>query len=352
MKDEQNFFDALDINDPAPGIPLNASDSSWAHDPDHPLNVDGIDSGKALLELQKKYTARINQLKSEISLYRKEADHVVDENLYQNLELITLNKNLEIKVKERTYELEKANEKLRDLNQVKESLMHMIVHDMKNPLTAMLGTLILFTRNNFGVKEEMHQLLVDSHAHGIKLLSMIDQILMISRMQTNEFKLKHEYKDIIPLICESIDMMSKTTGDNVKNLTFTFLPQEEPLQVYMDGQTIERVMNNLLNNAIKYAPKNSEIHVSLMQTEASAVITITNWGDPIPEHYQDRIFELFCRVKKEDTQFSGTGLGLTFCKLAVEAHGGTIFVTSPVAPKDHGARFTFSIPLDPVKACE
>jgi len=325
---------------------LNEIDPNMIFTSDEPFNVDEIDSGLALKDLFYKYVTRIKHLKAEISVYKKETDNIVDENLIQNLELITLNTNLELKVKERTRELELANEKLRDLGQAKESLMHMIVHDMKNPLTAILGTLILFTRNDFGVASEMHQLLIDSHSHGIKLLSMIEQILMISRMQTNEFELKPSNSDIISLIYGSIDLMTKTLAGNPKQLSFSFSPPQDSLMVTMDTQIIDRVLNNLLNNAIKYAPRNSEIHVALMITQASAVVSVTNWGDPIPENYQKKVFELFCRVKKEESQFSGTGLGLTFCKLAVEGHGGTIYVTSPIPPKEHGARFTFSLPLE------
>jgi len=329
-----------------------------------PVNVDEIDSGRALQKILIQYTSRIRQLKDGLTSSHKENDHVVDEYLMQNLELINLNKSLEYKVKERTRELEVANVKLevtnqnlknanqlledqahqlKELNEAKEALMHMIVHDMKNPLTAILGTLTLFNKNSFNLNPDIHELLLSAHRHGIKLLSMIEEILMISRMKTKEFKLKPERANLIDTLLYSIDLMKKTVV--LKNLKFHFEPEWQTLTVQMDVQIIERVINNLLNNAIKYAPQNSEILLEVEPKSDSVTVSITNWGEPIPEEYHQKIFELFSRVKKEDTQFSGTGLGLAFSKLAIEAHSGTLEVISPVPPMEIGACFRFSLPL-------
>ncbi len=306
------------------------------------LCIEDIDSGIALEKTLGLYAARIRQLKAEISHYKKETDEVVDQNLISNLELIALNQELEVKVKQRTRELENANEKLSELNAVKESLMHMIVHDMKNPLTAILGTLSLFERNSFGLKSELHELLIGSLGHGHKLLDMIEGILFISRMKTKEFRLKLNPTNLIALMRQSIALMSNTTGS--KQLTFNFSPPCDEFYLSVDEQIIERVIHNLLNNAIKYSPAGHTIEIEFDVLPNQVSISVTNIGEPIPVEHHLKIFNLFSRVNANDTQLSGTGIGLNFCKLAIEAHHGDIRVVSPVPPSQQGVKFIFTLP--------
>jgi signal transduction histidine kinase len=281
---------------------------------------------------------------------------VVADNLKQNEELRVLNEELkkwnqelETKVGERTRELESSKgelekhaRKLQELGGAKETLMHMIVHDMKNPLTVVLGTLGLFKTENHNLEPGLHHMLVNSFGQARKLLSMIEEILLISRMQTKEFQLKPREVDVKKIIEESIRTMEKTLGK--KSLRFVAAFPPEPCWVMADSDILERVINNLLNNGIKYSPWYGEIGVKLTVAEASAVIQVANHGEPIPAEHQRKIFDLFTRLNAHDSQVSGTGLGLAFCKLAVEAHGGTLTVVSPLNYEDQGACFTITLP--------
>lgn len=240
-------------------------------------------------------------------------------------------------------ELETRHQELKELLKNKDTFTHMLVHDMKNPLTAILGTLCLFKSNNFNLKTELHGLLVDAHIQSVKLLCMIDEISTLRRMQTKEFKINKLSGDIVPLIQQSLMMMAYTAKH--KKLTLQFIPPTKPIWVMFDYQMIERVINNLLNNSIKYAPDPSEILVTLAQSDSMATISITNWGKPIPSAYHHKIFNAFARAESENSPIAGTGLGLAFCKLAVDAHQGNIYVDSPVPPKEIGARFCLELPL-------
>jgi len=308
-----------------------------------------IDSGLAFSSLMEKYTARIRQLKIQVDAFKKENTEIVNDIVNQNLELLILNQQLEAKVKERTQnlelsraQLERQTRELQELGEAKEALTHMIVHDMKNPLAAISGTLRLFTCNTFGLEPDIHALLLGAVGHAQRLLEMIEEILMISRMQDKEFQLKPETADLIVLARRCLDLMSQTRGG--KQLEFRLAPGPSELPWVLDAQIIERVINNLLSNAIKYAPDRSEITVAVTAKKKAAVVSVTNWGQPIPPRHQERIFDMFCRVRAEDSQFSGTGLGLTFCQLAVNAHGGRLGVVSPVPPHAHGACFHFTLP--------
>lgn len=190
---------------------------------------------------------------------------------------------------------------------------------------------------------EIKEMLVAAHVQSVKLLCMMDEILTISRMQSKEFEVHPEPMDVISLVQQSMSMMSLTTGG--KKLSFTFEPSLPELWVSGDYPTIERTLNNLMNNSIKYAPPDSEIKLEVKPQEGVACIGVTNWGDPIPQESQDKIFDQFYRVKADVAKYAGTGLGLTFCRLAIHAHGGTIGVVSPVPPKENGACFYFTLPL-------
>ncbi|MEW6515362.1 MAG: ATP-binding protein [candidate division FCPU426 bacterium] len=316
-----------------------------------------IDSGRAFQDIVEKYVARINQLKLQLAAYEKKNDEVIEETVLKNLELILMNQNLEQKVKDRTQALEMVNarlvlnnqklndqtEQLKSLDEAKEALTHMIVHDMKNPLTAVLGTLKLFRKNQFNLPDNLHEMLLGADRHGTKLLGMIEQLLMISRMQSREFALKTRPTDLSQLIADCARMMEKTISG--KTLKIAVHVPQAPLTLELDPEIIERVVNNLLNNAIKYAPTDTEIGVAAELQNQEACVSVTNWGEPIPKAHQQKVFDMFSRVREKDAQFSGTGLGLTFCKLAVEAHRGYFKVVSPVPPQEHGVCFAFYLPL-------
>jgi two-component system, sensor histidine kinase and response regulator len=284
----------------------------------------------------RKYQARIRQMETEIVSRHEENAQIIAENLRQTEELREFNHELDQKVKERTRQLQ-------ELGEAKDALMHMIVHDMKNPLTVVLGNLTFLKKKRFNLDQAVLELLSDAHQHSVKLLDMIEEILTISRMQSKEFKIQPEPLDFIAIIRQSVTTMSKAADP--KNLTIRVQPDNSELILPGDARTLERIVNNLLNNAIKYAPQGSEIAVEVSRAEDSALVSVANWGEAIPEAFHEKIFEIFCRVKPEDTKIKGTGLGLTFVKLALEAHGGRIHVESPLPPKDCGARFVFSLPL-------
>lgn len=303
-----------------------------------------------LERLLQKFSARIRQLRSEIISRQAENDRILAENLRQNEELRQLNQSLDRLVQERTRELEISkltleaqNQELQALGESKEALMHMIVHDLKNPLTAVMGALALAQHPRFTLDEVVRGLLKDANVQAVRLRAMIDDILTISQMRTREFDLHPVPTELNSLLQQSLLLMNATISAKPLNLRFTPAPREIVADV--DFQILERVVSNLINNAMKYAPPDSDVLLEL-ETEGSwARISVTNQGEAIPADWHAKIFELFGRAKPEDRQVTGTGLGLAFCKLAVKAHGGTIGVASPLPGQDRGARFTFTIPL-------
>lgn len=300
----------------------------------------------------KKYKARLRQLKQEIIARQAENHQIIEQNFQQNNELRQLNQALDEKVKERTSELEKSKEQLeeqntelKEINESKEAMMHMIVHDMKNPLTSVMGALSLAQHDSFEVDKELRGLLQDANIQAIKLRAMMDDILTMSKMRTKEFEIQAMAVDMVSLTQQSVMLMTTTMADH--KVAIQFNPPDQEIICMIDFQMIERVLNNIINNAIKYAPRNSEILVEPMVEGENAIVKITNWGESIPQDCHKKIFEMFGRAKPQDTTIKGTGLGLAFCKLAIEAHQGEVGVVSPVPPQDKGAQFYFTVPLCP-----
>ncbi|MEW6517336.1 MAG: ATP-binding protein [candidate division FCPU426 bacterium] len=300
--------------------------------------------------LMKKLSARIRQLRSEIESRQEENERIIAENLKQNEELRLLNQGLDQVVQERTRELEASkhtletqNQELQELSESKEAMMHMIVHDLKNPLTTVMGALTLSLHPRFELPEDLRGLMKDANVRAIQLRAMIDDILVISQMRSREFQPQTAPTELNSLIQQSLQLMNATKS--VKPLQLIFHPASDDVIAAIDYQMIERVVNNLINNAMKYAPAGSEIVLDLERAGAWAKVSVANQGEAIPPNCHGKIFELFGRAKPQDRSIQGTGLGLAFCKLAVEAHGGTISVESPLPGSERGARFTLTLPL-------
>jgi two-component system sensor histidine kinase KdpD len=122
-------------------------------------------------------------------------------------------------------------------------------------------------------------------------------------------------------------------------------PADLPL-IYADYVQIDRVITNLLENAIRFAPPDSTIEVMARAEATAMTVAVTNQGPAISERVQSHLFYKFYRVSEDRAPGMGTGLGLSICKGIVEAHGGRIWVESPIAD-NAGARFVFTLPFPP-----
>ena len=250
---------------------------------------------------------------------------------------------LESIVDERTKELKK-------LNELKDDLTHMMVHDMKNPLTTIMvifDTLICGELDfNSEESEEMMKLGYDS---SMNLRNMIQNMLEIGKLEIGELSLNKQDVDLRNLIELSIKELGLLPME--KNITFSVSMKDGNLELYMDEELISRVMMNLLSNAIKYSPNNDKVVIEVSVNEKKYLgqtmlrVSVSNNGAGIPQEYHDKIFDKFAQVEaKKSGALTSVGLGLAFCKLAIEAHNGQIWVESPINDEGNGARLNFTLP--------
>lgn len=238
---------------------------------------------------------------------------------------------------EEVYARVQTHLRMRHLEQLRDDLTHMIVHDLRNPLTGIYGNLELLKDSEAqALSEETRGIIADACRSTKEMIAMISSILDVGKMGAGEMKLQYEPCEIGTLLCGIVDANKPFPGKR----TVTMEAAEAPLTVTVDIGLIRRVIQNLLSNALKYAPSEGDVRITVTSSASEIRVAMSDTGSGIaPENHQ-RIFEKYGQVGKIQNR-GGTGLGLAFCKLAVESHGGHIGVESEIGK---GSVFWFTLP--------
>lgn len=234
-------------------------------------------------------------------------------------------------------QLQHSFEQLKDLEGLRDNLTHMIVHDMRSSLGSILGFAQLLkssARAKLDEKEAGFLYKVERNTN--LLMDMVVSLLDISRLEAGQMPLRLNPCNICDLARAAVQPFEAMSGGRKINLD---LP-ENAISVVCDLDLIRRVIANLVGNAIKYTEDNGIINLHFSTSEAGVKIRVEDNGPGIPQELHHRVFEKFGQAKAEQRSV-GVGLGLTFCKLAVEAHGGTIGLESDLGK---GSIFWFELP--------
>jgi signal transduction histidine kinase len=230
--------------------------------------------------------------------------------------------------------------RLQNLEQLRDDLTHMVVHDLRTPLTSLIaGMQSMEAMGDLNPdQQEMMQIAVDG---GDTLLGMINDLLDVSQMEAGAMQLVYEDVDVYRLLSEArLQVSSLLRG---KELTVIEELQPGLASFRGDETKLRRVLVNLLGNAIKFTPRGGTVTVVARASEDgnSLDFAVRDTGEGIPPEEFERIFEKFGQVEsRKGGRTMSTGLGLTFCKLAANAHGGNIGVES-IPGK--GSTFFFSV---------
>lgn len=237
----------------------------------------------------------------------------------------------------------------KQIESFREEVTHMIIHDLRSPLGTILGSIaisldIIKDPKGEPVEDAVIPALDVSVTTTERLLRLVDTILDISKLESRSMPLNLRPINIADVIEASSKSIKRTMEESNIQLSIN-IPEELPL-VIADADKIERVIINLLDNAMRYTPLNGEV---MLETESIqqgkyVLVRIADSGPGIPPDQQEKIFTKYNQIKGSMPQrgSKGSGLGLTFCKLTVEAHGGTIKV-EPSGPLS-GASFVFTLP--------
>jgi PAS domain S-box-containing protein len=259
----------------------------------------------------------------------------------------------------------------REVRRMKEDLVGMITHDMVNPILSLERAVQLMLEGSLGTTSfAQMELLQLSLATTHQLFGMALNLLDIYRNESGKFQLNQSRLDLHQIIQESIRQLRLFAKD--KNIIIVFEPSLLPLEIHGDQIRLMRTCVNLIDNAIRFSPEGGTIQVSsslvdqangqvnrvLIPSEISAKLpagppyiltSISDQGPGVPKKDQESIFDKFFTTKRKgETRRKGVGLGLAFCKLAIEAHQGQIWVNSPLAsdktPSRHECQFCFLLP--------
>ncbi len=239
----------------------------------------------------------------------------------------------------------------KELAQIQDDLRSMIVHDLRSPLTAVTTGLKLLrdvVPQDNKIRPIIETTTETSQRAIRKLLQRVDSLLDISRMENGQVNLEIEPTDLSGLVSNVFGELRPLAQE----LEVELVSQVEGLPVLaIDPDKIERVLQNLVDNALKFSPMNSTITIRARQqpvdgTVSRVQIEVLDNGPGVPDEYKQRLFERFVQVKGQRGGRRGTGLGLTFCHMVVESHGGTIWVEDNPAG---GSIFAFTLPLADLK---
>jgi signal transduction histidine kinase len=246
---------------------------------------------------------------------------------------------LEKQVRERTREIEQqkeeisvqaeelrsTNDRLVELDAFKESMTGMIAHDLKNPL----GNILWLTKDQPKVNQLAHQ-----------MLNLILNLLDVQKLRRAEVKLTLQEVSVAETVEEVIEQV-QLLADSKHQLLMVEIEQD--YIVSADGEMLKRVLVNLLTNAIKYTPEGGKIMLSASEQEGQVKMSVKDNGVGIAPDMHELVFDQYRQIQaKASAKIQSTGLGLTFCKMAIEAMGSQIHLESD---RGQGATFSFDLKL-------
>lgn len=244
------------------------------------------------------------------------------------------------RLKGEIYELRDITAERQERRQ-REEFVAMMTHDLKSPLTVMMGYMQAIRNEMLGSVSGTVKLCVEEMDRSAqRLLGMIEDVLDAYRLEVGLLQISKEFCDLRPLLAscgQDFSLEAKAQG-----LAFTWSVDDRIVPMKLDCKQLGRVFGNLLANAIKFTPRNGSVSFKAEQRGSGVVVTVSDTGIGISAADQKRVFTKYFRAAGA-SGFKGTGLGLTISRAIVEAHGGSIEVTSI---EGQGSCFTVNLPCE------
>jgi len=230
---------------------------------------------------------------------------------------------------------------LEETDRIKSEFISTVSHELRTPLTFIKGYVDLILAGHTGPLNETQTKFLSGVKRGSeRLKNLVDDLLDIARMESGHYKINKEPADLIRIIRQAMDMV-KVQADEKKIALNLDLAKNLP-PVVLDRDKILQVMTNLLTNAIKYSPRETQVTITAEDCDQEIIVSVADQGIGISPEDQKRLFQKFYRVDSSTTrEVGGTGLGLAICKHIVEMHRGRIWVESEPGS---GSTFRFVLP--------
>jgi signal transduction histidine kinase len=250
------------------------------------------------------------------------------------------NRQLELRVQQRTAELQDALNKINELNQLKNNFISNISHELRTPLTHIKGYLDLMISNDLGpISEDQNQVLEIMGKATNRLERLIEDLIMFTFAEHEQVLISPSEFDLVAVTQEIITNFHTTSSQNQFNLDV--IPETKSAFVYADQKKIAWVINQLIDNAIKFSKKEATVEISISLTQSAVNLRVKDNGIGIQKERIHEIFEPFHQLDSSSTRKAGgVGLGLALAKKIIESHGATLIVDSNF---DIGSTFEFSL---------
>lgn len=250
-----------------------------------------------------------------------------------------------LRTKELRDELARNYSKLKEMEELRQSLTHMIVHDLKSPLASIDGNVgaVLGEMKEKSPPKEIHQKLLSNAKSSTKrLLNLIQDILDVSRLEEDRLPIHKTPCDAKEIALGVMKLMEPVAQKEEVALK-TDLDPDLPT-VSIDRDLMERVLMNLVSNSVKFTSSGGSVTLSVREIKEIKALefAVTDTGIGIPKESLEKIFDKFYQVESQTISRKGQGLGLAFCRLAVEGHGGKIWAESE---EGKGSRFVVRVPI-------
>jgi PAS domain S-box-containing protein len=234
--------------------------------------------------------------------------------------------------------LRRLNKKLEEANRHKSEFLANLSHELRTPLNAILGASELLAEGVFGgLTEKQGEYVWDIHESGNHLLSLINDVLDLSKVEAGKLDLHLDHLSLRSLMESSAVIVRERAAS--KSIEFKVIPPPEEVVVEADQRKIKQIVYNLLSNAVKFTPENGSVVFSAHRAGGDVIFTVEDTGPGVAEEFRERIFDEFFQGPGDQ---EGTGLGLTVAKRLAELHRGHIWLESEVG---QGSRFFFAIPI-------
>ena len=235
-----------------------------------------------------------------------------------------------------------------EIDKMKSNFISNVSHELRTPVTVLRTYIDTLYNHSDDFDEKTNKEFFEViNKEAARLQKMVNDILDFSRLEAGNVKVVKELTNIIPLIEGEIKSMQVLAEE--RNITFSLIKEPNLPEIPINADSIERALNNLISNAIKYSPENGRIKVraELARDPNYIEVSVEDQGCGIPEEHQKKIFERFYRVENDTHTVKGTGLGLHLVKITIEKHHhGQVFVKSNPG---EGSTFGFRLPINPVE---
>ena len=258
-----------------------------------------------------------------------------------NEQVLSLNAELaaaQRRISRQNTELAHHNDALRELDRLKDALLANVSHDLRTPLTAILGYAELLRRRG-GLSDQQAKGVDVIERNARRLLRLVSDLLLLAQVRAGELRLQREAVDLSQLAAEAVES-ARPLADHAE-LTIELHAAPHGPVIDADALRLGQLLDNLVANAIKFTPAGGTITVRVRSGAGTATLEVQDTGPGLPQDERDSLFEAF--VRGSTAEAPGTGLGLTIVRAVAAAHGATIDVHSEPG---HGARFTVTFRTD------